>query len=381
MSFEGQEIKCKAAVCFGPNEPLRVEIVTVAPPKKGEVRLKVIANALCHTDLYTLSGQDPEGKFPCILGHEAGCIVESIGEGVTSVKVGDKVIPCYTPECRSTECIFCESPKTNLCPAIRSTQGQGLMPDGTSRFSIDGKLIYHFMGCSTFSEYTVVSEISCAIIRDDAPLDKICLFGCGVSTGLGAAWKTCNVEPNTTVAVFGLGAVGLAVIQGCKARNVKQIFAIDVNSSKFDIAKSLGATDCINPTELPSGVTIQQHIVSLTKWGVDYSFDATGNVQVMRAALECSHRGWGQSCVIGVAPAGHEISTRPFQLVTGRQWKGTAFGGFKSRTEVPQLVEQYMTGQLPIEHYITHEFNGVDSIDSAMHILHEGKCLRAVIKY
>lgn len=271
--------------------------------------------------------------------------------------------------------------KLSYSPTIRSTQGQGLMPDGTSRFSINGEIVYHFMGCSTFSEYTVVSEMSCALVRDDAPLDKICLFGCGVSTGLGAAWKTCNVEEGSTVAVFGLGAVGLAVIQASKMRKASRIFAIDVNSTKFNIATSLGATDCINPSELPPGTSIQQHIVSLTKWGVDYSFDATGNVQVMRAALECAHRGWGQSCVIGVAPAGHEITTRPFQLVTGRQWKGTAFGGFKSRTEVPQLVEQYMSGELPIEHYITHEFKGVESIDKAMHILHEGQCLRAVVVY
>lgn len=378
---EGKSIDCKAAVCWAPNEPLKVEIVTVAPPKAGEVRLKVIANALCHTDLYTFSGQDAEGKFPCILGHEAGAIVESVGEGVTSVKPGDKVIPCYTPECRKDSCIFCASSKTNLCPQIRSTQGQGVMPDGTSRFSINGVTVYHFMGCSTFSEYTVVSEISCAKIDDNAPLEKICLFGCGVSTGLGAVWKTCNVEEGSTVAVFGLGAVGLAVIQAAKMRKAKRIFAVDLNPLKFDIAKTLGATDCVNPSTLPAGTNIQQFIVSETTWGVDYSFDATGNVQVMRAALECSHRGWGQSCVIGVAPSGHEVSTRPFQLVTGRQWKGTAFGGFKSRTEVPLLVDQYLAGDLPIEHYITHEFNGIESIDSAMHILHEGACLRAVVKY
>lgn len=373
-------IICKAAVAWSPNQPLKVELITVDPPKAGEVRLKIIANALCHTDLYTLSGQDPEGKFPCILGHEAGGIVESVGPGVTSVRPGDKVIPCYTPECQQSSCIFCQSPKTNLCPAIRSTQGQGLMPDGTSRFSIDGKIIYHFMGCSTFSEYTVVSEISCAKINPNAPLDKICLFGCGVSTGLGAAWKTCSVEEGSTVAVFGLGAVGLAVIQGCKMRKASRIFAIDVNPAKFTIAEQLGATDCINPTLL-NGTNIQSHIVSLTKWGVDYSFDATGNVQIMRAALECAHRGWGVSCVIGVAPAGHEISTRPFQLITGREWKGTAFGGFKSRTDVPGLVEKYMAGDLPIEHYITHTYDGIENLDEAMNLLHEGQCLRAVVKY
>lgn len=372
-------IQCKAAVAWGPNEPLKVEIVTVDPPKAGEVRLKIVANALCHTDLYTWSGQDPEGLFPCILGHEAGAIVESVGPGVTSVKPGDKVIPCYTPECRKSSCIFCQSPKTNLCPEIRATQGKGLMPDGTSRFSIDGKPIYHFMGCSTFSEYTVVAEISCAKIRDDSPLDKICLFGCGVSTGLGAVWNTCNVEAGTSVAVFGLGAVGLAVIQAAKARNASRIFAVDINPSKFDLAKQLGATDFINPTELTTST--QTHIVSLTKWGVDYSFDCTGNVEVMRSALESAHRGWGQSCIIGVAASGKEISTRPFQLITGRQWKGTAFGGFKSRTEVPKLVDNYLNGKLPIEHFISHEFRGVESIDEAMHVLHGGQCIRAVVNY
>eukprot|EP01038_Epipyxis_sp_PR26KG_P016672 gene16672-22799_t len=375
-------IVCKAAVAYAPNEPLTVELITVAPPKAGEVRLKIVANALCHTDLYTLSGQDAEGKFPCILGHEAGGIVESIGEGVTSVKVGDKVIPCYTPECRENACIFCQSTKTNLCPKIRGTQGQGLMPDGTSRFTnSEGQIIYHFMGCSTFSEYTVVSEISCAKISDSSPLDKVCLFGCGVSTGLGAAWKTCDVQEGTTVAVFGLGAVGLAIVQGAKSRGASRIFAIDVNSAKFEVAKALGATDFINPTEIPAGSTVQGLIVSMTTWGVDYSFDATGNVQVMRAALECSHRGWGQSCVVGVAPAGHEIATRPFQLITGRQWKGTAFGGFKSRTEVPQLVDRFLSGDLPIEHFITHEMKGVEQINDAIVMMKDSKCLRAVVTY
>lgn len=382
MSESGpQPIQCKAAVAYAPNEPLKTEIITVDPPKAGEVRLKIVANALCHTDIYTWSGLDAEGKFPCILGHEAGGIVESVGPGVTSVKVGDKVIPCYTPECRESACIFCASPKTNLCPKIRSTQGQGVMPDGTSRFSINGQTIYHFMGCSTFSEYTVVSEISCAKISDDSPLDKVCLFGCGVSTGLGAAWKTCNVEENSTVAVFGLGAVGLAIIQAAKQRKASRIFAIDLNPAKFDFAKKLGATDVINPADLPEGTTVQAFIVAQTTWGVDYSFDATGNVQVMRSALECAHRGWGQSCVVGVAPAGKEIATRPFQLITGRQWKGTAFGGFKSRTEVPQLVDQYLSGELPIDHFITHELQGIESINAAMDMMHDSQCLRAVVKY
>jgi S-(hydroxymethyl)glutathione dehydrogenase/alcohol dehydrogenase len=321
-----------------------------------------------HTDIYTLSGADPEGKFPCILGHEAGCIVESIGEGVTSVKPGDKVIPCYVPQCK--DCLFCNSPKTNLCPSIRSTQGQGLMPDGTSRFSIGDQVIYHFMGTSTFSEYTVVSEYSCALVHDDAPLDKVCLFGCGVSTGLGAAWNTCNVEEGSSVAVFGLGAVGLAIIQACKAKNCRQIIAVDINNSKFEFAKTLGATDCINSRELPEGQSIQSHIVSMTTWGVDFSFDATGNVHVMRAALECAHRGWGVSCVVGVAPAGAEIATRPFQLITGRQWKGTAFGGWKSRTQVPELVQKYMSGSLPIDHFITHEVIHFNPHSSHTRFLH-----------
>jgi S-(hydroxymethyl)glutathione dehydrogenase / alcohol dehydrogenase len=380
--FAGKPIECKAAVAWAPNEPLKVEKILVAAPKAGEVRLKVVANALCHTDLYTLSGQDAEGLFPSILGHEAGGIVESIGEGVTSVAPGDYIIPCYTPECKESSCIFCSSKKTNLCPKIRSTQGKGVMPDGTSRFStLDGKMIYHFMGCSTFSEYTVVAEISCAKISNQAPLNKVCLFGCGVSTGLGAAWNTCNVESGTSVAVFGCGAVGLSVIQACKSRGCSRIFAIDINPTKFEMATKLGATDCVNSKELPEGITVQQHIVSETTWGVDYSFDATGNVNIMRAALECSHRGWGQSCVIGVAPAGAEIATRPFQLVTGRQWKGTAFGGFKSRTDVPELVNSYMNGSLPIDHYITHEFTGVEAINEAMNLLHDGACLRAVVNY
>ena len=265
-STTGKTIVCKAAVAFAPNEPLQVVEVSVAPPRAGEVRLKVIANALCHTDLYTLSGQDPEGKFPCILGHEAGCIVESVGDGVTSVRPGDKVIPCYTPQCM--DCIFCKSPKTNLCPKVRATQGQGLMPDGTSRFAIGDQMVYHFMGTSTFSEYTVVCEISCAKIDDSALLDKVCLFGCGVSTGLGAAWNTCNVEAGSTAAVFGLGAVGLAIIQGCRARGCSRIFAIDINSKKFEMAKKLGATDCINSLELPEGQTIQSYIVSLTTYSI-----------------------------------------------------------------------------------------------------------------
>eukprot|EP00934_Nitzschia_sp_Nitz4_P001921 Nitzschia sp. Nitz4//scaffold307_size21646//8088//9345//NITZ4_008596-RA/size21646-snap-gene-0.3-mRNA-1//1//CDS//3329547133//1921//frame0 len=382
MSTEGQPIKCKAMVARAAKQPLVEEEIIVDPPKAGEVRVKVMANALCHTDIYTLDGHDPEGLFPCILGHEAGCIVESIGEGVTSVKPGDHVIPCYTPQCCEVSCVFCQSPKTNLCPKIRSSQGKGIMPDGTVRFhDKDGKDIYHFMGCSTMSEYTVLAEISCAKIDPEAPLEKMCLFGCGISTGLGAVWNTCKVEANSSVAVFGLGAVGLAVIQGAKHAGATMIIAVDVNPKKFEMAKELGATHFVNSLDLGE-TPVQKHIAGeLTPWGVDYSFDCTGNTNVMRAALECAHRGWGTSCVIGVAASGHEISTRPFQLVTGRVWKGTAFGGFKSRTQVPQLVERSMQGSLPIDHYITHTFKGVAATNQAIDALHSGDCLRAVVEY
>ncbi|GKY97514.1 alcohol dehydrogenase [Mayamaea pseudoterrestris] len=378
----GTTITCKAMVARAAKQPLVEETITVDPPQAGEVRVRVIANALCHTDIYTLDGNDPEGLFPCILGHEAGCIVESVGEGVTSVTVGDKDVPAYTPQCCQPTCIFCMSPKTNLCPAIRSTQGKGVMPDGTSRFKDkDGNPIYHFMGCSTMSEYTVLAEISCAKIDSDAPLNKMCLFGCGIATGLGAVWNTCKVEVNSTVAVFGLGAVGLAVIQGAKMAGASRIIAVDTNPKKFDAALKLGATDCVDSSSIKDK-PIQQHIAgTMTPWGVDYTFDCTGNTEVMRAALECSHRGWGTSCIIGVAAAGHEISTRPFQLVTGRTWKGTAFGGFKSRRDIPMLVERCMKGELPIDHYITHRFTGVNETNKAVDALHSGDCLRAVVEY
>lgn len=382
MSTAGQPIKCKAAVAHGVND-LRIEEITVAPPKAGEVRVKVHSNAICHTDIYTLSGQDPEGLFPSILGHEAGAVVESVGEGVLSVKPGDKVIPCYTPQCGEPDCIFCNPPRgkrTNLCPKIRPSQGAGVMPDGTSRFSsANGDEIKHFMGCSTFSEYTVLAEISCAKVSDTAPLDTASLLGCGVATGLGAVWNTCDVEGGSSVAVFGLGAVGLSVVQGAQMRGAKRIFAIDTNPGKFEMAKELGATDCINPADYDK--PIQQVLVEKTQWGVDYTFDATGNTGVMRAALESAHRGWGESCIIGVAAAGQEISTRPFQLVTGRKWTGTAFGGFKSRSEVPVLIEDYQNGKLKLDHYITHRFNGIDSTLEAIEALHSGDCLRAVVTY
>jgi len=378
----GQPITCKAAVARGVND-LVIEEISVAAPKAGEVRLKVHSNAICHTDIYTLSGSDPEGIFPSILGHEAGAIVESVGEGVTSVKPGDKVIPCYTPQCGEPDCIFCFPPRgkrTNLCPKIRNSQGSGVMPDGTVRFTDkSGGELSHFMGCSTFSEYTVLSEISCAKISDTAPLDTASLLGCGVATGLGAVWNTLDVEGGSTVAVFGLGAVGLSVVQGAQMRGAKRIFVIDTNPAKFEMAKQLGATDCINPEDYDKPV--QQVLVEMTKWGVDYTFDATGNTTVMRAALESAHRGWGESCVIGVAAAGQEISTRPFQLVTGRKWTGTAFGGFKSRTEVPGLIDDYENGTLKLDHYITHRFQGIDSIIEAVDALHSGDCLRAVVTY
>eukprot|EP01064_Diplonema_japonicum_P013189 TRINITY_DN2063_c2_g1_i1.p1 TRINITY_DN2063_c2_g1~~TRINITY_DN2063_c2_g1_i1.p1 ORF type:complete len:699 (+),score=169.20 TRINITY_DN2063_c2_g1_i1:55-2097(+) len=373
-------LKCKAAVAYAPNKPLEIVEVTVDPPKSGEVRVKVMANALCHTDIYTLNGQDPEGLFPCILGHEAGAIVESVGPNVTSVKPGDHVIPCYTPECGKPDCIFCASPKTNLCPAIRATQGKGVMPDGTSRFKDSkGNTLYHFMGCSTFSEYTVLAEISCAKIDKRMDFEKASLFGCGIATGLGAVWNTTKAEPGSTVGVWGLGAVGLSVIQAAKKAGAKKIFAIDVNPKKFKIAKEFGATDFLNPKKLKRPVN--EEIVSLTKWGLDYTYDCTGSTAVMRTALESSHRGWGTSCVIGVAAAGQELATRPFQLVTGRRWVGTAFGGWKSRTDVPKLVQSSLNGDLPVGRYITHRFKGVEKINAAIKKLKGGDCLRAVVTY
>jgi S-(hydroxymethyl)glutathione dehydrogenase/alcohol dehydrogenase len=373
-------IKCKAAVAWGPKEPLKVETVTVAPPKEGEVRIKVITNALCHTDVYTWEGSDPEGLFPCILGHEGVGLVESVGPGVTSVAPGDYVIPCYTPQCADISCIFCMSPKTNLCPAIRGTQGKGVMPDGTSRFSVGDQELFHFMGCSTFSEYTVISEISAAKINPEADKEHACLFACGVATGLGAVWNTTKVEFGSTVAVFGLGAVGLSVVQACKMAGARRIIGVDTNPKKFDIAKSLGCTDFINPKEIGEKST-QQVIVEMTKWGVDYTFESTGNVDVMRSALEAAHRGWGQSCVIGVAAAGKTLETRPFQLITGRRWMGTAFGGWKSREQVPQLIDRMMAGEIKVDHFVTHRLKGVEEYNSAIDILHKGDCIRCVIEH
>ncbi len=369
-------IKSKAAIAWGPGQPLSIEEVDVMPPKAGEVLVRVIATGVCHTDAFTLSGDDPEGNFPAILGHEGGGIVEAIGEGVTSVEIGDHVIPLYTPECG--ECKFCLSGKTNLCGKIRETQGKGLMPDGTSRFYKDGQPIYHYMGCSTFSEYTVLPEISLAKVNKEAPLEEVCLLGCGVTTGMGAVMNTAKVEEGATVAIFGLGGIGLSAIIGATMAKASRIIAIDINDSKFDLAKQLGATDCINPKNYDK--PIQEVIVELTDGGVDYSFECIGNVDVMRSALECCHKGWGESVVIGVAGAGQEISTRPFQLVTGRVWKGSAFGGVKGRSELPGIVERYLQGEFKLNDFITHTM-GLEDINEAFELMHEGKSIRSVIHF
>ena len=369
-------IKSKAAIAWGPGQPLSIEEIDVMPPKAGEVLIRIIATGVCHTDAFTLSGDDPEGIFPVILGHEGGGIVEQLGEGVTSVAVGDHVIPLYTPECG--ECSFCTSGKTNLCQKIRETQGKGLMPDGTTRFYKDGKPIYHYMGCSTFSEYTVLPEISLAKINPEAPLEKVCLLGCGVTTGMGAVMNTANVEEGATVAIFGIGGIGLAAIIGATMAKASRIIAIDINESKFDLAKKLGATDCINPKLYDK--PIQDVIIELTDGGVDYSFECIGNVNTMRSALECCHKGWGESIIIGVAGAGQEISTRPFQLVTGRVWKGTAFGGVKGRTELPEYVNRYMAGEFELDDFITHTLP-LSKINEAFTLMHEGKSIRTVINF
>jgi len=369
-------IKSRAAVAFAANQPLQIVEVDVEAPKAGEVLVRIVASGVCHTDAFTLSGDDPEGIFPSILGHEGGGIVEAIGEGVTSLAVGDHVIPLYTAECG--KCKFCLSGKTNLCQAVRATQGKGLMPDGTSRFSYKGQPIFHYMGCSTFSEYTVLPEISLAKISQDAPLEKVCLLGCGVTTGIGAVLNTAKVEEGATVAVFGLGGIGLAAIIGAKMVKALRIIAIDINPAKFEIAKQLGATDCVNPKDFAK--PIQEVIVDMTDGGVDYSFECVGNVGLMRAALECCHKGWGESTIIGVAGAGQEISTRPFQLVTGRVWRGSAFGGVKGRTELPAYVEKAQSGEIPLDTFITHTMP-LDRINEAFDLMHEGKSIRTVIHF
>ena len=369
-------MKSRAAVAFGPGKPLEIVEIDVAPPKKGEVLVRITHTGVCHTDAFTLSGDDPEGVFPAVLGHEGAGVVVEVGEGVTSVKPGDHVIPLYTAECG--ECKFCKSGKTNLCSSVRATQGKGLMPDGTTRFSYNGEPIYHYMGTSTFSEYTVVAEVSLAKINPDAPHEKVCLLGCGVTTGIGAVHNTAKVKEGDTVAVFGLGGIGLAVVQGAKQAKAGRIIAIDTNPAKFELAKQMGATDCVNPKDHDK--PIQEVIVDMTDGGVEFSFECIGNVNVMRAALECCHKGWGESVIIGVAGAGQEISTRPFQLVTGRVWRGSAFGGVKGRSQLPGMVEQSMRGEIQLDPFVTHTM-GLEDINKAFDLMHEGKSIRTVIHF
>ena len=368
-------METKAAVAFAAGQPLSVETVTLDGPGPGEVLVEIKATGICHTDAYTLSGADSEGIFPSILGHEGAGIVQEVGAGVTSVAPGDHVIPLYTPECR--QCKFCLSGKTNLCGAIRETQGKGVMPDGTSRFSLGGDPLYHYMGTSTFSNFTVLPEIALAKIRPDAPFDKVCYIGCGVTTGLGAVINTAQVEPGANVAVFGLGGIGLNVIQGARMVGADRIIGIDLNNDKRVLAEQFGMTDFINPGEVDDVVAA---IVDLTDGGVDYSFECIGNTDVMRQALECCHKGWGESVIVGVAAAGKEISTRPFQLVTGRVWKGTAFGGARGRTDVPKIVDWYMQGKINIDDLITHTLS-LEDINKGFDLMHEGESIRSVVVY
>ncbi len=370
-------MRTRAAVAFEPGKPLEVIEVNLEGPKEGEVMVELKATGICHTDEFTLSGADPEGIFPAILGHEGAGVVVETGPGVKSVKPGDHVIPLYTPECR--ECEYCLNPKTNLCQAIRATQGQGLMPDGTTRFStLDGKPIYHYMGTSTFSNYTVLPEIAVAKIREDAPFEKVCYVGCGVTTGVGAVINTAKVEPGSNCVVFGLGGIGLNVIQGLRLVGADMIVGVDINPAREDQARRFGMTHFVNPREVEGDLVA--HLVELTGGGADYSFECIGNVQTMRQALECCHKGWGESIIIGVAPAGAEISTRPFQLVTGRVWRGTAFGGARGRTDVPKIVDWYMGGKIEIDPMITHVLS-LDQINEGFELMRRGESIRSVVVY
>jgi S-(hydroxymethyl)glutathione dehydrogenase/alcohol dehydrogenase len=366
----------RAAVAFEKGKPLEIETVQLDGPKEGEVLVEIKATGICHTDAFTLSGEDPEGLFPAILGHEGAGVVVEVGKGVTSLAVGDHVIPLYTPECRA--CKSCTSHKTNLCTSIRATQGQGLMPDGTSRFSYKGKPIMHYMGCSTFANYTVLPEIALAKIRKDAPFDKVCYIGCGVTTGIGAVMFTAKVEPGANVVVFGLGGIGLNVIQGARMVGANMIVGVDINPDRQELARAFGMTHFVNPKEVKGDLVA--HLVELTGGGADYSFECIGNVNTMRQALECCHRGWGVSTVIGVAGAGQEISTRPFQLVTGRVWKGSAFGGARGRTDVPRIVDWYMDGKINIDDLITHVMP-LEDINKGFDLMHEGKSIRSVVTF
>ena len=369
-------MKVKAAVAFEAGKPLSIETVNLEAPQAGEVLVEIKATGVCHTDAYTLSGKDPEGLFPAILGHEGAGVVIEVGKDVKSVKPGDHVIPLYTPECR--QCKYCLSQKTNLCQAIRATQGKGLMPDGTTRFSLDGKELFHYMGTSTFANYTVLPEISVAKIRQDAPFDKVCYVGCGVTTGVGAVVNTAKVEPGANVVVFGLGGIGLNVIQGAKMVGADKIIGVDINPAKRPLAEKFGMTDFVNPQELEGDLV--PYLVELTDGGADYSFECIGNVNVMRQALECCHKGWGVCTIIGVAGAGEEISTRPFQLVTGRVWKGSAFGGARGRTDVPKIVDWYMEGKINIDDMITHVMP-LEQINDAFELMHKGESIRSVITF
>ncbi|WP_120496681.1 S-(hydroxymethyl)glutathione dehydrogenase/class III alcohol dehydrogenase [Kiloniella sp. EL199] len=366
----------RAAVAWGAGKPMTIETVQLEGPRHGEVLVEMKATGVCHTDYFTLSGADPEGLFPTILGHEGAGVVVDVGPGVTSLKKGDHVIPLYTPECR--ECDYCLNPKTNLCQAIRSTQGQGLMPDGTSRFSMDGKMLHHYMGCSTFANYSVLPEIALAKIREDAPFDKVCYIGCGVTTGVGAVINTAKVEPGSNVVVFGLGGIGLNVIQGARMVGANKIIGVDLNDDRKALGEKFGMTDFVNPKDLDGDLV--EALVDLTNGGADYSFECIGNVNTMRQALECCHKGWGVSVIVGVAGAGQEIATRPFQLVTGRVWKGTAFGGARGRTDVPQIVDWYMDGKINIDDLITHTMP-LDDINSAFDLMHSGESIRSVVLY